>query len=322
MNLKNNYFCYRRMKPYGGFELPGPWVLFACGARFFTGHCGHCRGRVPCGKHAVRSAQRHACRPDGPQAHPDCCRACKCRCRCGHGGELRPCGVCAAMALEALSFNLASGTLEALTYDTLAEAGQKSRYIQQTSRQYTLYSITQSAASPDERGHHSAGFVTAYLLSACVGLGCAALGGLFNRAGYQCKGPVCLCGSCRAAWQEMRWKNVRFLLHRRRLAARMLCISLVCAAAYLTQMFWQQGLVDAGLPAALVGVPLFFDAGRCAGCPAGAQAARTPWQPVSGVRAGCLGLHHAGGQRLPAFVWQGQWLPGFWKVHLLCGPTA
>ena len=67
---------------------------------------------------------------------------------------------------------------------------------------------------------------------------------------------MCLCGSCRAAWRNMRWKTSA--LHRRRLAARMLCISLVCAAAYLTQMFWQQGLVDAGLPAALVGVPLFL----------------------------------------------------------------
>ena len=56
-------------------------------------------------------------------------------------------GVCAAMALEALSFNLASGTLEALTYDTLAENGQEARYIRQTSRQYTLYSAAQSAAS-------------------------------------------------------------------------------------------------------------------------------------------------------------------------------
>ncbi len=215
------------MKPYGGFRIAGAvWVLFACGARFFTGHCGHCRGRVPCGKHAVRSAQRHACRPDGPQAHPDCCRACKCRCRCGHGGELRPCGVCAAMALEALSFNLASGTLEALTYDTLAEAGQKSRYIQQTSRQYTLYSITQSAASPDERGHHSAGFVTRLSSQRMCGAW-VCRPGRRNRAGYQCKAPCASAAAAAPPGGTCAGKR-RFLLHRRRLAARMLCISLVC----------------------------------------------------------------------------------------------
>lgn len=168
-------------------------------------------------------------------------------------------GVCAAMALEALSFNLASGTLEALTYDTLAEAGQKSRYIQQTSRQYTLYSVTQSAASLMSVVTIRLGFVTAYLLSACVGLGCAALGGLLTEPDISAQArPRVPLRQLPRRLAEHALENVRFLLHRRRLAARMLCISLVCAAAYLTQMFWQQGLVDAGLPAALVGVPLFL----------------------------------------------------------------
>ena len=168
-------------------------------------------------------------------------------------------GVCAAMALEALSFNLASGTLEALTYDTLAEAGQKSRYIQQTSRQYTLYSVTQSVASLMSVVTIRLGFVTAYLLSACVGLGCAALGGLLTEPDISAQArPRVPLRQLPRRLAEHALENVRFLLHRRRLAARMLCISLVCAAAYLTQMFWQQGLVDAGLPAALVGVPLFL----------------------------------------------------------------
>ncbi len=74
-------------------------------------------------------------------------------------------GVCAAMALEALSFNLASGTLEALTYDTLAENGQEARYIRQTSRQYTLYSAAQSAASLMSVFTIRLGFTAAYPFS-------------------------------------------------------------------------------------------------------------------------------------------------------------
>ena len=168
-------------------------------------------------------------------------------------------GVCAAMALEALSFNLASGTLEALTYDTLAENGQEARYIRQTSRQYTLYSAAQSAASLMSVFTIRLGFTAAYLLSACVGLGCAALGGLLKEPALSihARPKVSLRHlprrlACHAL------ENVRFLTHRRRLAAKMLCISFVGAAGYLTQMFWQQGLVDAGLPATLVGIPLFL----------------------------------------------------------------
>ena len=156
-------------------------------------------------------------------------------------------GVCAAMALEAL------------TYDTLAENGQEARYIRQTSRQYTLYSAAQSAASLMSVFTIRLGFTAAYLLSACVGLGCAALGGLLKEPALSihARPKVSLRHlprrlACHAL------ENVRFLTHRRRLAAKMLCISFVGAAGYLTQMFWQQGLVDAGLPATLVGIPLFL----------------------------------------------------------------
>lgn len=38
-------------------------------------------------------------------------------------------GLCVAMALDALSYNLSSGTREAMTYDSLLEAGQEGRYL-------------------------------------------------------------------------------------------------------------------------------------------------------------------------------------------------
>ena len=211
-------------------------------------------------------------------------------------------GVCAAMALEALSFNLASGTLEALTYDTLAENGQEARYIRQTSRQYTLYSAAQSAASLMSVFTIRLGFAAAYLLSACVGLGCAALGGLLKESALSVQArPVVPLRQMPRCLALHALENMRFLTHRRRLAARMLCISFVGAAGYLTQMFWQQGLCGRG-PARRPCRHAAFssDAGRCAGRAFGSQAARTPRQPVPVVRAGRCHLYDAGGQRLPS----------------------
>lgn len=167
-------------------------------------------------------------------------------------------GVCLAMALEALSFNLASGTLEAITYDTLVQAECPQEYVHQTSRQYTMYSVAQSAASLFSVVTIRLGFVPAYLISACVGLGCAGLAGCLKEpaAGAQAGQPVALKQLPRRLAAHTA-ENVAFLLRHGRLAAKMLSVSLICAAGYLTVMFWQQNLVDAGLPAAWIGVPLF-----------------------------------------------------------------
>ena len=260
MNLKKQLFLLQAHEAVRGFRIAGAvWVLLLVGRGFSLATVGIAEGvfhvvsmlfEVPSGMLADLMGRRRTLIAAGlVSAAAGVAMAASC-------GLV---GVCAAMALEALSFNLASGTLEALTYDTLAEAGQKSRYIQQTSRQYTLYSVTQSVASLMSVVTIRLGFVTAYLLSACVGLGCAALGGLLTEPDISAQArPRVPLRQLPRRLAEHALENVRFLLHRRRLAARMLCISLVCAAAYLTQMFWQQGLVDAGLPAALVGVPLFL----------------------------------------------------------------
>lgn len=260
MNLKKQLFLLQAHEAVRGFRIAGAvWVLLLVGRGFSLATVGIAEGvfhvvsmlfEVPSGMLADLMGRRRTLIAAGlVNAAAGVAMAASC-------GLV---GVCAAMALEALSFNLASGTLEALTYDTLAEAGQKSRYIQQTSRQYTLYSVTQSVASLMSVVTIRLGFVTAYLLSACVGLGCAALGGLLTEPDISAQArPRVPLRQLPRRLAEHALENVRFLLHRRRLAARMLCISLVCAAAYLTQMFWQQGLVDAGLPAALVGVPLFL----------------------------------------------------------------
>lgn len=141
MNLKKQLFLLQAHEAVRGFRIAGAvWVLLLVGRGFSLATVGIAEGvfhvvsmlfEVPSGMLADLMGRRRTLIAAGlVSAAAGVAMAASC-------GLV---GVCAAMALEALSFNLASGTLEALTYDTLAEAGQKSRYIQQTSRQYTLYS--------------------------------------------------------------------------------------------------------------------------------------------------------------------------------------
>lgn len=167
-------------------------------------------------------------------------------------------GVCLAMGLEALSFNLASGTLEAITYDSLKQAGRQEDYVCWDGRLGACYSTLQALACLASFVTVRIGFAGAYAVTAAIGL-CSAL------AASRLTEPL-PDGMCRQPVPLRRWpgklaahtvQNVRFLLARPRLTARMLAISLVSAASYLLEMFWQDHLLDAGLPAGLVGTALF-----------------------------------------------------------------
>lgn len=170
-------------------------------------------------------------------------------------------GICLAMGLEAFGFNLSSGTVEAISYDSLVQAGDPADFVKWDSRQYSVYSVFQALACLASFVTVRIGFRGAYLAAAAIGV-CAALaaGRLAEPVATQAQArrthiPLC-------QWPRKLWNhtllNVHFLLEHRRLAAKMLCISLVSAAGYLMQMFWQQHLVGAGLPAAWVGTPLFL----------------------------------------------------------------
>ncbi len=176
-------------------------------------------------------------------------------------GSLSLPGVCLAFALEAFSFNLASGTLEAISYDSLVQAGDPAEYVRWDSRQYMLYSLMQALASLGSFITVRIGFQGAYLAAAAVGLSCALA------ASRLCEPVVtqAQAGRMRFSLNELPhrlWRHSResisFLQERRGLAARMFSVSLVCAAGYLMQMFWQQLLMAQGLPAEWVGIPLFI----------------------------------------------------------------
>ena len=56
-------------------------------------------------------------------------------------------GVCLAMALNAMAYNLASGTREAITYDSLLQAGRERDYLRISSLQNTLWRGAQALST-------------------------------------------------------------------------------------------------------------------------------------------------------------------------------
>lgn len=78
-----------------------------------------------------------------------------------------------AMGLNALSYNLVSGTREALTYDSLLEAGAEDQYLKVSSRQESIYQGLYAVTGLISVITVSLGYRLAYLLPVIVAAGAA-----------------------------------------------------------------------------------------------------------------------------------------------------
>lgn len=164
-------------------------------------------------------------------------------------------GVCLSFALEALSFNLASGTLEALLYDSLKVLGRETEYDKHSSRLLATYSIMQALSGLLSYWVLKIGFFGAYFI-----------------AGLLCFAAFCTALRLSEPFAALRPKNSqkikirfvkRFVAHfkdttiflapRKLLLARMLLCGIFGAVSYLLQMYWQQLLLELGLPSSLLG---------------------------------------------------------------------
>ena len=67
-------------------------------------------------------------------------------------------GLCLAMALTAVSYNLISGTREALTYDSLIQAGEEAGYLRLSSAQNVVYRVAGAGGEAGPRGQLRAGY--------------------------------------------------------------------------------------------------------------------------------------------------------------------
>lgn len=168
-------------------------------------------------------------------------------------------GVCISMGLNALGYNLSSGTREALTYDSLLEAKVESRYLSVCTRQNVIYQLAQAAACVTSIGMIQLGFSGAYSLAAVIAFLSAILC-------TQLREPIVTANQANRAQISLRQipqkfaahtkQSFHFLTSNRLITLKMLCMGALSAAFYISTMFVQEYYVKIGLPRQYIGIPL------------------------------------------------------------------
>lgn len=163
-------------------------------------------------------------------------------------------GVCAAMALNAMAYNLASGTREAITYESLLQSGREAEYLHLSSRQNICWRLAGAAATLCAGGVALLGYRKGYGLDLLLSLACVGLAGSLAEPAVTetPRGQVRpgdlprLLGQCAGeAW--------RFLRARPKVCLLMLFNAAIGAVATLLRFFLQDGLPRAGASPALLG---------------------------------------------------------------------
>lgn len=165
-----------------------------------------------------------------------------------------------SMGLNALSYNLVSGSREALTYDSLKEAKMEQKYLRVASRQEMIYQILCAATGLLSVLTVRMGFRAAYLLAAVQGILCAGIAAQLWEAGEKKSGKVQISWVRKDGSGVIRHFRIsfRFLREHPLIRSRMMAAGGIGAAGYLLSMLLQEYLVTLGLAEYLVGIPLFF----------------------------------------------------------------
>ena len=157
--------------------------------------------------------------------------------------------ICLAMALNALSNALFSGTSSALTYDSLKQAGREQDYIQVSANEYQITNVTNALGSLTSLLHKFLGFSGFYLLS-------AAFESISALAITRLEEPIVTEMQASRKQHPLRELPAQF--------AQLIQDSLILSSAvisgsnYLSIMFFQQRLVELGYPTSLLFLPLLL----------------------------------------------------------------
>lgn len=163
-----------------------------------------------------------------------------------------------AMGLNALSYNLVSGSREALTYDSLLEAGAQEDYLRVSATQEKLYLAIFAAANLFSVVTVSLGYEKGYLISMIQGLCCSIVAfGLWEPRRENRKEK-----EQKENWGRILKKHViesgRFVITHRLVASRMLVSGIADAGYYIVFMLLQQHFVENGVQAKWIGIPLLL----------------------------------------------------------------
>jgi MFS family permease len=169
--------------------------------------------------------------------------------------------ICLAMALNALSNALFSGTSSALTYDSLKQAGREQDYIQVSANEYQITNVTNALGSLTSLLHKFLGFSGFYLLS-------AAFESISALAITRLEEPIVTetqasrkqhpLRELPAQFAQLIQDSLRVLRSCPSVGRLILSSAVISGSNYLSIMFFQQRLVELGYPTSLLFLPLLL----------------------------------------------------------------
>lgn len=164
-----------------------------------------------------------------------------------------------AMGLNAISYNLVSGTLEALTYDSLLDAGKEKEYLKVSSRMNGCYQVMYAITSLTTLITVVLGYRIAYSLTIIQRLLCTVIAFQLTEAAGQGR-TVRNTVTPALMGRELKRNlidSITLLRQNPAVSLRMLISGLLSSGCYIVYMFLQDHLVDCGLPAGYLGLALF-----------------------------------------------------------------
>lgn len=198
-------------------------------------------------------------------------------------------GVCLAMGLSALSYNLISGTREAITYDSLLQAGRAGDYERVAGRMGVLYRASAVGCALCAGAALALGWRLAYLTDFAAALAgfVLALGLAEPPHGQAAPGTI------REFWPRLRQHvaETGVFLRQNPAAEKMLLDGACGCCAYFGGQLLQPRLMELGLPAGLLGpvLALLPLAGAAGSALAGRMGGRFRFRSVALLCAAGIG---------------------------------
>jgi len=202
-------------------------------------------------------------------------------------------GALLSMVFSALGYNLASGTREAITYDSMTQCGAQQRYLDFSARQNAVYRLGSAAATLCAGLALALGWRASYAVDALLSLaGVAAALSLTEPVvtdGQRERELHLLSGLARRIPDYLR-STGRFLRGHPGTLRLMLGNALLGAFATLLGFYLQQALPAAGAPSAALGpLLLLVGLGGAAGSRLSVVLARMPYGRAAALCAAAVG---------------------------------
>lgn len=164
-------------------------------------------------------------------------------------------GVCLSLVFSAFGYNFASGSREALAYDTLKSGGREGEYLRYSSTEFTIYRIGNASAILCAGVALTIGYRLANLLDMVMCMVCLIFCFRLKEIRLeetQFEGTVS--HRLRRCFRE----SLDFLLHNGKSIGLMLWNAFAGSISVLTAFFLQARLPQAGLPGSWLGPALFL----------------------------------------------------------------